>query len=266
MGNKGLSLVELLVVLLASSILVAVMYTLLLGQQSIYTQQDQAVEMQQTMRAGIDRISRDLRMAGYGGNLIGVFGNVNGFSNIITPTNGGQSDSITVLLSEQVGTLTQNSASGSNQLFLSVANAGDFFNTTTKKYLCLNGQNNYLVQGVSGNTVTLTAPLQEDHLIDEPVFQVKAVTYTIQPNTSNLVRNENTGEGDQLLAEYVEDLQFQYTLSSGTVVDSPATPSDIRIISITLAGRTAMADSKRPGDGYQRQTLNASVEVRNLAL
>ena len=61
MGNKGLSLIELIIVLLISSLLVSAAYTLLLGQQSIYTQQDQAVEMQQTMRASIDRISRDLR-------------------------------------------------------------------------------------------------------------------------------------------------------------------------------------------------------------
>ncbi len=266
MGNKGLSLIELVVVLLISSILIAAMYTLLLSQQTTYTQQDQAVEMQQTMRAGIDRMSRDLRMAGYGGNLLTVFGNVNGFSNIVTPGNGVPADSITVLLSEQVATLTQNAASGSNEVFLSEGNAGDFFDTSTKKYVCLNGQNNYLVQSVSGNRVTLTTVLQEDHLTNEPVFQVKAVTYKIQPNTTNLVRDENAGAGDQLVAENIENLQFQYTLSNGTVVDSPADPSDIRIISITLAGRTAIADSKGAGDGYRRQTLSASIEVRNLAL
>ena len=265
-GNKGVSLIELVVTLLISSILIAAMYTLLLSQQTTYAKQDQAVELQQMMRAGIDRMSRDLRMAGYGGDLLTVFGNVNGFSSIITPGNGAQADSITVLLSEQVATLTQNSASGSNQVFLSVGNAGDFFDTSTKRYLCLNGQNNYLVQSVSGNRVTLGTFLQEDHLTNEPVFQVKAVSYKIQPNTTHLVRDENAGAGDQLLAENIENLQFQYTLSNGTVVDSPTTPSDIRIISITLAGRTAIADSKGAGDGYRRQTLSASVEVRNLAL
>ena len=266
MGNKGLSLIELIVVLLISSILIAAMYTVLLSQQTTYIKQDQAVEMQQTMRAGMDRMSRDLRMAGYGGDLLKVFGNVNGFSNIITPANGAQVDSITILFSEQVATLTQNSATGSNEVFLSVDNADDFFDTNAKKYLCLNGQDNYLVQSVAGNQVTLTTPLHEDHLTHEPVFQVKALTYKIEPNTTNLVCDENAGAGGQLIAENVERLQFQYTLSNGTVVDSPSTPSDIRIITIILEGRTAVADSKRPGDGYQRQTLNASVEVRNLAL
>ena len=266
MGNKGLSLIELVVILLIGSILIVAMYTLLLGQQRTYNSQDQAVDMQQTMRAAIDRMSRDLRMAGYGGNVLSVFGNINGFSNIITPDNGAQADSITVLLSEQVATLTQNAASGSNEISLSVGDAADFFDTSTRKYLCINGQNNYLVQSVAGNQVTLATVLKEDHLINEPVFQVKPVTYKIQPNTANLVRDENTGAGDQLLAENIENLQLQYTLSNGTVVDSPTDPSDIRMISITLAGRTAIADSKASGDGYRRQTLSASIEVRNLTL
>ena len=110
--------------------------------------------------------------------------------------------------------------------------------------MCLNGQDSYLVQGVLGSRVTLATVLKEDHLTHEPVFQVKAVTYKIQPNTTRLVRDENAGAGDELLAENIENLQFQYTLSNGTVVDSPAAPSDIRIITMTLAGRTEIADSK----------------------
>jgi prepilin-type N-terminal cleavage/methylation domain-containing protein len=42
MGNKGLTLIEIVVVLLISSILIATMYTLLLSQQTTYIKQDQA--------------------------------------------------------------------------------------------------------------------------------------------------------------------------------------------------------------------------------
>jgi prepilin-type N-terminal cleavage/methylation domain-containing protein len=261
--NKGMTLVELLVVLAVGSVLTAAMFGMFINQQKSYAMQDQVIDMQQTLRGAIDRMTREIRMAGYGGNSLGVFGSINTFTHIITPVNGSSHDSITILVADEVAKLSQNAPEGSSQLILSTSNV---FDTSSKRYLCLQGQNNYLIQAVTGSTVTLTTPLQEDHLVNESVGLVKAITYRIDPNTTNLVRDENTGEGGQILAENVENIQIRYTLASGAVVDSPASPEEIRMVSITLTVRTKRPYPELPGDGYLRRVMTTGIEVRNLAL
>ena len=164
---------------------------------------------------------------------------------------------------DEVARLTQNAPAGSSQLNLNTSNV---FNSGNKRYLCLLGQNNYLIQAVTGSTVTLATPLLEDHLINESVGLVKAITYRIDPDTTNLVRDENTGEGGQILAEDVENIQVRYTLASGGGVDSPANPEDIRMVSVTLTVRTKTPYTEYPGDGYLRRVMTTGIEVRNLAL
>jgi prepilin-type N-terminal cleavage/methylation domain-containing protein len=262
-SNKGMTLVEILVVLVVGTILMAAMFGSFINQQKSYAVQDQVIDTQQTLRAAIDQMTREIRMAGYGGHILETFGNVNTFTHIITPINDSPQDSITILVADEVAKLSQNATAGSNQLNLDASN---MFDTSSRRYLCLQGQNNYLIQGVSGNTVTLTTPLQEDHLINESVGLVKAITYRIDPNTTNLVRDENTGEGGQILGEDVETIQIRYTLDSGTVVDSPASPEEIRMVSVTLTARTRRPYEEYPGDGYLRRVMTTGIEVRNLAL
>jgi len=175
----------------------------------------------------------------------------------------GTPDAMTILVAEEVARLSQNAAAGSNQLTL---NTSGMFDTGSKKYLCLQGLNNYVIQAVTGSTVTLATPLLEDHLINESVGLVKAVTFRIDPRTANLVRDENTGEGGQILAEDVEDIQMSYTLAGGTVVDSPANPEDIRMVSVSLTVRTKTPYPEYPGDGYLRRSVTSDIEVRNLGL
>jgi len=258
-----MTLVEILVALVVGSILAAAMFLSFINQQKSYAMQDQVIDMQQTLRGAIDRMTREIRMAGYGGDILETFGSVNTFTHIITPVNGSPQDSITILVADEVAKLSHDAAAGSSQLNLDVSNV---FDTSSKRYLCLQGQNNYLIQGVSGSTVTLATPLQEDHLINESVGLVKAITYRIDPDTTNLVRDENTGEGGQILAEDVESIQIRYTLASGAVVDSPASPEEIRMVSVTLTVRTKRPYPEYPGDGYLRRVLTAGIEVRNLAL
>lgn len=272
--DKGFSLVELLIALVIMSFLVGAFYRTFLGQQRIYNIEDQVVDMRQNLRASIIQMAKKIRSAGYGGNILGCFGNVNGFINILTPEHnanniGTGDDSITVIIADEVSTLAQNAAKGSSQLNLS--NADSIFDTGTKKYLCLNGANNYLVQSVSGDTVTLTAPLAEDHLMGEPVSLVKAITYQLQWDTTSptmpvLVQDENTGAGNQVVAENIERLQLHYVLSDGTVTDSPATPANIRMVKVDITARTTMPDPQFSGDGYRRRELSSFVTVRNLGL
>lgn len=258
--NKGLSLIELLIALIVSSIFVAASYRTFISEQDIYTVQDQVVDAQQNVRIAIGEMTRELRMAGYGGNILSVFGNVNTFTNIITPG----SNSATIIMGSQVGVLAQNAVNGTNQL--NVTNASTIFNTGNKKYLCLNGLNNYSVQSVAANTITLTTSLAEDHLINEPVYLVKAITYNLGPSggITVLQRNENTGDGPQPVAENMESLQFTYYDANGNVTGNPP---DIRMIRVQVTAKTSMSDPQyKGGDGYRRRTLSSDINVRNMGL
>ncbi len=269
--NKGITLIELLVALVISSILVAALYRTFIRQQKTYMIQDQVVDMQQNVRVAIDRMSRELRMAGYGGNILTVFVNVNGFSNIITPVDnanniGNNDDKITIILADQVGVLNSNALKGSTTV--SVSGADELFNTVKKKYLNLNGQNNYVVSSVSGSTITLTTALAEDHLANEPVNLVKAITYGLglSDDIPVLQRDENTGGGAQPLVENIENLQLIY--KDGNYPEGvPATPLDIRRIELIVTARTSMSDPEYgSGGGYRTRVLTSSIKVRNMGL
>ncbi len=256
----GFTLIELLIVLAISSILIVSLYRTFVSQQKIYSVQEQVVDMQQNIRIALSRMTRELRMAGYGGNMLAAFGNVNGFTNIITPA----TNSVTLLMADEVGVLTQNATKGNNQLILQ--DASTIFNTIKKKYLCLNGQNNYIIQSVSGNILTLATPLAEDHLANEPVYLVKAITYGlgISGGKTILQRNENTGGGSQPLTENMELLGFTYYDANGNVTTNPP---DIRMIRVLTTAKTAMSDPELKGeDGYRRRTLACNIQVRNMGL
>jgi type IV pilus assembly protein PilW len=224
--NRGLTLIELLIALVLSSLLTAVLYRAFISQQNTYTAQDQVADVQQNVRIAMRQMTREIRMVGYGGDMLSIFGDINGFTDIITPA----SNAITIILADEVGVLKENTAKGAHQL--KVTNAR-IFNADKKKYLCLNGLNNYLIQSVTGDTITLTAPLGEGHPIHQPVYLVKAISYYIGISGAKTVlrRNENTGGGGQPLAENIERLDFSYYDANGDVT---ANPSDIRMVKLTV--------------------------------
>lgn len=63
--SKGFTLVEIMMALAISGIIVAAIYAAYMSQQRTYLAQEQVAEMQQNIRAGIDMLSREIRMAGY---------------------------------------------------------------------------------------------------------------------------------------------------------------------------------------------------------
>ena len=257
--KKGLTLIELLIALVLSSILIAALYRGFISQQKTYTVQDQVADMQQNLRIAMGQMTKEVRMAGYGGDMLSIFGHINGFTDIITPAD----NSITIILADEVGVLKENAAKGTSQL--NVTNAR-IFNNDKKKYLCLNGLNNYLVQSVTSDTIVLTTPLAEGHPINQPAYLVKAISYYLGVSGGKAVlrRNENTGGGGQPLAENIESLEFTYFDTNGNVTSNPP---DIRMVKVTVTAKTNMVDPQlKGGDGYRRRTLSSNIKVRNLGL
>jgi len=63
--QKGVTLIELLVALVICAVVIGAIYRLFIVQTRAYTVQDQAVEIQQTVRSAMEILLRDLRMTGY---------------------------------------------------------------------------------------------------------------------------------------------------------------------------------------------------------
>jgi type IV pilus assembly protein PilW len=61
----GFTLVELMMTLAISGIVMGAIYSAYLSQQRTYLAQEQVAEMQQNIRAGLDIMEREIRMAGY---------------------------------------------------------------------------------------------------------------------------------------------------------------------------------------------------------
>jgi type IV pilus assembly protein PilW len=104
--NSGVTLIELLVALALSGILMAALYRVFIGGQQVYTVQEQVVDMQQSARAAMDRMTREIRMSGYRKDILVSQGNIGGFTQVITPGDnvnniGTYDDRITIIVADK---------------------------------------------------------------------------------------------------------------------------------------------------------------------
>jgi len=274
MNKRGLTLIELLIVLVISSILIAGIYRTFIHQQHTYTVQEQVVDMQQNVRMAINQMVREIRMAGLGGRdetKWGAGGMHGIYKNIVTPSDDGQS--ITVVGAYQEMTfLTANAASGEDPAKIQVNDASGF-NTGGLQYLCINGTETARIKNIVGNELELFEPLTENHFANEPVFRVLAITYSLGvfEGKPALLRNDNIpgGDGAQPLAENIEFLQFTYTLADGTVFVGTVPGIqriNIRMVQVEIRAITDRSDPELGGgDGFRRRTLTSNIQLRNLS-
>ncbi len=290
-NSRGVTLIELLIALVISAILVAGIYRTFVHQQKSYATQEQVADMQQNVRVAINRMIREIRMAGFGGknentngssDIITVFANVNGFNNIINAEDGVVEDGIThdritvVGAYTQIGTIAADVNAGSPTLTVNYT-GGTRFDKDWRKCMCINGRYNYEVDTTKPPITLAKTPtnpagtLNESHLAGEPVFLVRAIRYGLRVDNQgvpvlfrDLYPNTAATQRDTV-AEYVEDLQFRYVLADTTEVDVPANPMNVRGIRIMIQARTRMSDPElKDGGGFRRRTLNTYVDLRNL--
>ena len=267
--EHGVTLIELMVVLVIAAILVGGVYTLFMTQQRSYSVQDQVTGVQQDARAALSIMTRDIRMAGL---LIGSGSdgfNVNGAQFAITPANGGagNTDSITVAYGADEFTsggnpVTVTSIAGA--VVTLSADASSFFDTSTDRFVAFEGDNTvYSISSISTNNLTLTSsPPVYLANVGARVFRAKSIMYRVQ--NGELQRAENTAAAQPMIGDgtttVVEDLQFAYqvegvddcwtfdgqvtgsTETNDAALPGTATNADIRMVRINIIVRTAVPD------------------------
>lgn len=269
--QKGLSLIELLVALVVAAIVIAGVYRTFAVQQKNFIVQEQVSEAQQSVRAVMDMIARDIRMAGFGRPEWVV----TGFPNTVTITSTSPANFTLVgVFSSPIGKLSNPATMGQNQITLDTS-------------VVLNGQDNLLIfeSGTSApplapplryTTVVVWTPtgpggattididadgatpgnrdtLRVDLRTDALVYRVEPVTYALNGNT--LTRN-----GD-LLATNVQNFQITDLYNPGP----PQVPETFGSYQIVLTVATRTNDPDFPG-GVRMRTLTSTLKARNMSL
>jgi prepilin-type N-terminal cleavage/methylation domain-containing protein len=272
--DKGVTLIELLIALVISAIIVAGLYRTFVYQQKSYAVQEQVADMQQNVRVAINRMMREIRMAGFGGvdQVLGLVNGVNGFTQAITPG----ADTITIvggfkqIRRDNGDPITVDSVSG-NTVTLDYTPDAEEFKTPAKRFISIGGVESHKFE-IDGKVLTLNSTLRVKHLKGTPIFKVQAITYQVLKeikdgkDTFTLKRNENTGGGFQPLAENIESLQFEYFDASG---NPTVTPADVRMVQVTLTARTDLEDrelKKVWTDGFRRRVISSNIQIRNMGI
>jgi len=294
----GVTLIELMIVLVIAAVLVAGIYSLFMTQQRSYSVQDQVSGVQQDARVALDIMARDIRMAGFQigcGSGTGFDGiTVNGQNYAVEPTaNGGANapDQIAIVLATtQVAQVSTVTPVAGNVITLQSLSAGDL-NDTTRSYVAFEGIKKIYQIAAGGVdvpndriTLTATAPVHLNTFESGArVYRVEVVTYAISGNVLQRDGQPFVGDGVTTIAE---DLQFAYQVSgdtnwynASTAFPAGKSSADIKMVRINIIVRTAVPDTQdtsffkpacedRPREdtftGCRRRVYTTIVKVRNL--
>jgi prepilin-type N-terminal cleavage/methylation domain-containing protein len=267
-NRKGFTLVELMVVMTILGVVVVGVLGLVTRQNKAYHSEESIIDMQMNARVAMDRIVHIIRMAGFGCQK-NISNGVNGFTTVITATNNTTApDSLTVVSGlRKVGVVdndndpTNGSFSKTTTTVIPVKMDGsltftDYFNDSNKRYF-------YISPAISKGFFTVTSGGVDDTnkkltktgggiTIREGnnVYAVRA--YTLAINSGNVTINENTGGGNQIYVENIEDLQFQYGWDqngdgqfdpNSEWADDPSGNEDqVRAVKVYLLARSGQPD------------------------
>lgn len=264
-GEKGLSLVEILIALFILSIVIVATYNAYLSANKVGNVQASISDTQQNARASLNLLTDILKV---GGSFLPT-----GLRGIqASNTN---PDTITVRFSNQSGTHTTRNtiAAGTKDVF-HIPNTDNIsgWGVGNKFYLWKvpNGPGQWLtVASITNNTLddvyeiafaeaSVTAGCSPgDALVKLNEFKY----YVDQTDTLNPAMMQKDGLGNiGVLAEGLRNLNFTYTLSNGAVVDVPAATDTVKLVHIDLTAATEKSDADWQADGGHRlRRLSTSV-------
>lgn len=276
MDKRGVTLIELLVALVISTVLVAGIYRTFISTQRSYTVQDQVVQMQQNVRAAINKMMREIRMVNFGrivsfdqssGTYVSAILPINipgppprVFSAVLT-TN---PDEITIIGGfEQVKTGTGApiavASFDPSVPSITLSDATGEFDGGNSRLLSIGGEESFIVQSRAGRTLTLDR--HPANPIGHFIFKIHSVRYYVDGNQV-LRRDEFTGSRNQPLADNIESLQFQYLKADRT---QTLIPNSTTSIQMTITAKTKDPDPDYGSDGgFRRRQIVSTIQLRNM--
>jgi len=275
--SKGVTLIELLIALVISAILVAGIYRTFIQQQKSYATQEQVADMQQNVRVAINRMMREIRMAGFG-NIQGVLpviflGGARTYSNVVNPdlpvagalTIVSAIGGVATLL-KQPGDVVGAILLGPDQIQVSTLAE---FDVNDKRYVSIGGLESHSITAIDGanNILTLNTNVGNFYKTDGStfVYAIRGISYRVVIDASGrpiLRRDENIGGGFQPVADNIEAIEFRNPDGS-----TPLNPNSTSM-QVTVTARTDRPDPdlQKAGDGYRRRQFISLILQRNRGL
>jgi prepilin-type N-terminal cleavage/methylation domain-containing protein len=265
--EAGITLIELMVVLVLAAIVTAAIYATFIAQQKSYATQTRVSDIQQNARAALTLMERDLRMAGAGVGESGfTVQRYAGFPLATSPitsfitvvSTAGQPDQITVVYAAQLisnvtsvsaNTVTLNdvtgfgTANGTQYVAFETMNAVYTISNKDEigKTLTLNGEPPaYLATMANVDPVTGAA------ITGARAYLVKAITYQVDTarNTLERVASDQIGAvpppEDLAIANYITDLQIVWPFNGNN-----------NLLQVTLTGQDTDANGNTMTRAYQ---------------
>jgi prepilin-type N-terminal cleavage/methylation domain-containing protein len=307
-GQQGFSLVELLIYMAVAGVVMGAIYTAFIRQQDSYLTQERLAILQQNLRGAMYLVTSDLQMAGYytcydqlpfpfpapinqsvRPMILGT--NLDPDTIVIVKANGQDWRRL------QTGS-TEGAVQGTNQITLNSldldGDGDNDFDTANQQFgvivkTDLTRAEFFMVTAAAGNlTVTPAAGTFQEPYFAGPtaeqsdlIARADVIVYSLDTATNSLMReNLGDGSGNQIVAEYITDLQLSYAVvdeevgevwvdsSSGTKPAPPAGDGktyderDIRRVQVTITGTTQIS----PALGSKTRTFSSTIKVRNMGM
>lgn len=251
--TKGFSLIELLVTMAISGFLAIGLWSLMQSQHETYRLQDTSAEMQQNLRAAMDRISRDLMAAGQGPQwqMTAADGNTTTWyaasGTVWWPYSAGTNriDLIGCTSGVTAGLSNPGASSGATTLTLNGGGA----NFTAGSFVSISGSECARVTSVAGNVLTIdtnpsgtTHTLQNSYPTGTYVLPLRWVTYRVE--TGNvLTMDVHDGNGAMTVATGISALSLTWPEGDRTLLTITLTGVAPKGISSTVVNKVRIRNT-----------------------
>ena len=264
-NTKGFTILELLIAALLAGVITTAAMSLYLTQHKQLLVQDGITDMQTSLRAATSELVSKVRMAGYkvpDSEPPIVAWNTNPDTLYIAFEAGVRYD---IQIEHEMPRPSAELRCDGHDLTGLFDNdwlyiydpgtrSGEYFLATNIQYSSSHIQHN-------------TMSLSRAYPAGSKVLKVSRFKFFIDqtdPNHPNMMVKIN-GDAPQVYAENITNLDVQYVLSSGAVVDVPPLADMIREAVITVAARTDKVDNDFQSQ-YRNRSLTTRVKVRNLGV
>jgi type II secretory pathway pseudopilin PulG len=271
-NRHGTTLIELLIAITLTGIITLAIMKTYVTQHENYLVQNDVTTMQQGARASIDELTRQIRMAGH--HLpIGLPPIEAADTNPDTITITYHGNECDTYLSAAMPTTSAELKCGGDiscfeadqwvYIWEPDTAKGEWFQISEVQADAFHLQHRYdpkeLSRKYGANSIILA--------LNRVKFFIDNTTMPDNPRLMVQVNN-NTPEP---YADHVVDLQFQYRLANGTIVDEPIVVSDVREVLMSVSVESTLAQLPERGNDSQEdapklRTYATSVSVRNIAI
>ena len=261
-SQAGFSLLEVLIALAITGIITAAMFKTYVVQHQNYLTQDSITNLQQSARAVIDELAKHVRMAG--NQVPGQLSSLSGSdSNPDTITVVYKADDCLTSLSANMTSTAGGIACSDDPSCFDIGRWVYIYHpdSANGEWFCIAAK-----QTSAPYTVTATDALSKSYAAGSIITTMQRAKFFIDNTTDTdnpKLMVEVPGQIPIIYADHINDLQLQYRLKNGLVVDNPVTVTEVREVMISVTGRSERSGMGVAGDDYQYRTYNTSINLRN---